>query len=56
MKYTIREIILHILVLSIVTPIVTLAVLNIQYIIIALVSVIGTFMIAEVAKRHIDIL
>jgi len=55
MKYTIGEIIFHILVLLAVTPIVTLAVLNIQYIITAVMSVIGMFMTAEVIKRYIDI-
>ena len=48
----IGEIIFHIIALLFVTPIVALTILNIQWIIIGMLSVISMFMTVDVIKRY----
>ena len=48
----IAEIIFHLIMFILVAPIIAVAVLNIQWIIIAILSLIGTFMAVEAVKRY----
>ncbi len=48
----IAEMIFHLIMFILVAPIVAAAVLNIQYIIIAILSLIGTFMAVDAVKRY----
>ena len=52
----IGEIIFHIIALLVVTPLVALMVLNIQWIIIAMLSVIGMFMTVDAIKRYAGVI